>query len=194
MVRKKTPKKASVQVRPARLSDLAPAPYNPRTISEEALAGLRRSVSEFGIVQPIVVNKRTGHIVGGHQRAKVLEAEGVEETDVIEVDLPESREKALNVAMNSPHIAGEFSDDLGALLVQLEADDADLYEALRMSELEPPPVDLVDVVEVDLSEARDEFWISVRGPLPHQADALEILRDALGALPGVDVTFGIVER
>ena len=50
------------------------APYNPRTISDHDLASLGRSMQTFGVVEPIVVNTRTGRIVGGHQRVKAAEA------------------------------------------------------------------------------------------------------------------------
>ena len=85
-----------VRVETRRLADLVPAPYNPRAISDDALAGLGESIGRFGLVQPVIVNARTGRVVGGHQRLKVLQARGVEETDVVVVDLPEAEEKALN--------------------------------------------------------------------------------------------------
>ena len=47
---------------------LTPADYNPRTISEHQAEALKRSLDRWGFVEPIVANKRTGHIVGGHQR------------------------------------------------------------------------------------------------------------------------------
>ena len=47
------------------------APYNPRTISDHDLVALGRSMSEFGVVEPMVVNKRTGRIIGGHTGASV---------------------------------------------------------------------------------------------------------------------------
>ncbi|MFT5303833.1 MAG: ParB-like chromosome segregation protein Spo0J, partial [Mariniblastus sp.] len=83
-----------------RVSDLIPADYNPRDISETALQGLRNSVERFGLVEPIVWNKRTGKVVGGHQRLKVLQQMGELETQVAVVDLNETEEKALNVALN----------------------------------------------------------------------------------------------
>ncbi len=48
------------------------APYNPRAIGPEALAGLRTSLETFGDLSGIVVNRRTGHIVCGHQRLQAL--------------------------------------------------------------------------------------------------------------------------
>ncbi len=117
------------------LRELAPAPYNPRQISPEALAGLRGSVERFGLVEPIVFNRRTGRVVGGHQRLKVLEAMGETQTQVVVVDLPEAEEKALNVALNSPSIAGEFTPELHALIAEIEAALPDLAAALRFDDL-----------------------------------------------------------
>ena len=51
------------------------APYNPRTISDHDLVALGRSMTTFGVVEPVVVNKRTGRVVGGHQRVKAAEAQ-----------------------------------------------------------------------------------------------------------------------
>jgi DNA modification methylase len=126
---------ASVETRRMRLEDLRAAPYNPRRISDHALSGLSSSITRFGLVQPVIWNRRTGYVVGGHQRVKVLEAEGVESRDVIVVDLPEAEEKALNVALNSPAISGEFMEDLDALLAEIAAELPEAYEDLQLKEL-----------------------------------------------------------
>ena len=64
------------------LSTLKPAPYNPRKISDDAMGRLEKSVKEWGIVDPLIVNKATGYtIIGGHQRFKVLQKQGVETAD-----------------------------------------------------------------------------------------------------------------
>lgn len=119
-----------------RLEDLTPAPYNPRAISPEALAGLRASLERFGTVQPVIWNRQTGHVVGGHQRIKALQEMGDTETNVVVVDLPEIEEKALNVALNNPAIAGEFTADIHALLQELQTELPDLVAALRLDDLE----------------------------------------------------------
>jgi hypothetical protein len=64
------------EIREVDLEKLEPAPYNPREISSEASGRLSHSIGEFGLVEPIVWNERTGHVVGGHQRLKVLEQTG----------------------------------------------------------------------------------------------------------------------
>jgi DNA modification methylase len=101
------------------------APYNPRQISEHDLEALRRSLRFFGTVEPIVVNKRSDRIVGGHQRVKAAEAEGIERLPVVYVDLDDPSEKQLNLALNRIH--GEWDlDKLADVLSELAAVGADL--------------------------------------------------------------------
>ena len=61
----------------AQLAKMA-APFNPRRMQAHDLAALRRSLRRFGTVEPVIVNKRTDRIVGGHQRVKAAQAEGIE--------------------------------------------------------------------------------------------------------------------
>lgn len=98
------------------------AKYNPRKDlqpSDPEYRALKRSIETFGYVDPLIFNKRSGNLVGGHQRLKVLMHEfGVTELDVAVVDLPPAEEKALNVALNN--IAGEWDDSgLSAVLAEL---------------------------------------------------------------------------
>jgi DNA modification methylase len=112
---------AGLEVRVMKIAALTPAGYNPRTISEEAARGLRASLRRFGLVQPIVWNERTKRIVGGHQRVEALRALGRDDAQVVVVDLAEGEERALNVSLNNPNIAGEFTSDLQAILAELSA-------------------------------------------------------------------------
>ncbi|MGD9547802.1 MAG: site-specific DNA-methyltransferase [Candidatus Krumholzibacteriia bacterium] len=127
------PKTQQIEVKA--IADLEPAPYNPRRIHSEALAGLRQGIEKFGLVEPVVWNKRSGRVVGGHQRLKVLQAMGEAETQVVVVDLDEIEERALNVALNNPAIAGEFTADLHTLLAEITAAMPELAEALRFDDL-----------------------------------------------------------
>ncbi len=88
---------------------LNPAPYNPRADlkpGDPEYEKLLRSVEEFGYVEPIIWNERTGNIVGGHQRFKILRQLGYTQVQCVVLDIDDSREKALNVALNK--IGGEF--------------------------------------------------------------------------------------
>ena len=110
------------KVRPFRLNELNPAPYNPRKISDENLQGLQSSISRFNCVQLIIVNIRDGRnvIVGGHQRHRALSnLHGLDyEVDCVTVDLSEAEERLLNIALNNPEIQGEF--DFGKLAESIE--------------------------------------------------------------------------
>ena len=125
-----------VKMERRRLSELVPADYNPRQISDAALAGLSASIDRFGLVEPIVWNSRTKRVVGGHQRLRVLRARGDTETDVVVVNLSPAEEKALNVALNNPHIAGEFTDALVDLLLSIKQETPALYDVFLLAELE----------------------------------------------------------
>jgi hypothetical protein len=120
------------------VKDLKPAGYNPRKISKEKLAALKKSLEEFGDLSGIVYNTRTQTLIGGHQRIKNLDpawkivtkpqtdptgttAAGYIETPhgrltYREVDWPESKEKQANIAANKH--GGEFDDELLKNLVE----------------------------------------------------------------------------
>lgn len=121
------------------LSELNPAAYNPRKISDANLAGLRVSLEKFGLVQPIIVNIRDGRnvIIGGHQRFKLLAAEGISSAMCVTVDRSESDERLLNITLNNPAAQGEFIEDLDAYIDQLRnivGDDSAILD-LRIEEL-----------------------------------------------------------
>jgi ParB-like chromosome segregation protein Spo0J len=102
------------------LTDLIPAPWNPRRISEEQKSALAQSVQSFGLVEPIIWNQRSKRVVGGHQRIEALFHNGQTETDVVVVDLDDANEKALNLALNK--ISGEWDDQkLADLLREIRA-------------------------------------------------------------------------
>ncbi len=144
---------AGLRLEVHRVSDLHPAPYNPRTIDPEAMAGLRRSVKEFGLVEPIVWNRQTARVVGGHQRLQALSEMGVQETPVVVVDLDETREKALNLALNNSAIAGEFTPDVLGLVSLLEtALPPDLFAELRYDEIQ---VGKIEAPDVDSGDGHD---------------------------------------
>ena len=97
-----------------RLAEIVPAAYNPRvTLTEKDFEyqALRASIDEFGLVVPLIVNRQTGTLVSGHQRLNVMLAKGVEETEVVIVDMEPEKEMALCIAMNK--ITGDW--DYGKL-------------------------------------------------------------------------------
>ena len=79
------------------ISKLNPAEYNPRKNLQPGDAEyekLKRSMEQFGYVEPVVWNKTTGRVIGGHQRLKVLVDLGLKEVDCVVVEMDEEQEKA----------------------------------------------------------------------------------------------------
>lgn len=108
-----------------KISEITPAKYNPRRVSDEAMGRLTKSLAEFGNIQPITWNARTGNVVGGHQRLKVYQAMGKTEVEVWAIDLDEKKEKAANVALNK--LSGEFDMTLlKDLIEEIDTGDIDL--------------------------------------------------------------------
>ena len=107
---------------------LNPAAYNPRKDlkpGDREYEKLRRSIAEFGYVEPVIWNIQTGNVVGGHQRLKVLVDMGQTEIDCVVVDLDLRREKALNVALNK--IQGDWDEEkLASLMAEFDATDFDV--------------------------------------------------------------------
>jgi hypothetical protein len=108
------------QIETLHRSNLADAPYNPRVLSDAAKRKLRAGLKRHGMVTPITWNRRTGHIVGGHQRLHQLDTlAGTSnyELSVAVIDVDEPREKELNILMNNPTAQGDWDiTKLGELM------------------------------------------------------------------------------
>ena len=83
------------------ITDLIPAPYNPRQSTAKQEKHLKESLEKFGMVEPIIFNKQTGYIVGGHFRVRELKKLGIKEIECVIVDLNEADEKELNIRLNA---------------------------------------------------------------------------------------------
>ncbi len=107
---------------------LIPADYNPRKDlkpGDPEYEKLKRSLEEFGYVEPVIWNKTTSHVVGGHQRLKVLLDMGITEAECLVVEMDAEKEKALNVALNK--ISGDWDKDkLTLLIADLQGADFDV--------------------------------------------------------------------
>jgi DNA modification methylase len=141
------------------ISDLRPSEYNPRTIKPKALAGLQNSMTELGDISGVVFNVRSGNLVGGHQRTKILgnlsrceitKQPFTDETGTVshgylitsegtrfnyrEVDWDEIKERTANIEANNKHISGDW--DISGLADVLSSLDGQVdFEAFNFDEL-----------------------------------------------------------
>jgi DNA modification methylase len=149
-----------------KIIEISPSKYNPRTISDESMGRLTKSLAEFGNIQPITWNARTGNVVGGHQRLKVYQAMGKTEVEVWAVDLSEQKEKAANIALNK--LSGEFDMPmLKDILEEIDTGDLDMEVtgfamdeiAEMMESVHPIEEDEVPEVPVDAITKLGDLWL-----------------------------------
>lgn len=112
----------NIETRVVSIDKLNPSTYNPRvdlTESDAEYQHIKNSLESFGYLDPIVWNERTGNIISGHQRYKILVADGATELEVKVVDFDLETEKACNLAMNKA--TGLWDEEkLNALLLEME--------------------------------------------------------------------------
>ena len=154
---------------------LKPAKYNPRKDlkpGDPAYEKIKRSLHDFGYVDPVIWNEVTGNIVGGHQRYKVLTAEGATEIDCVVVHIEDPNdEKALNIALNKA--VGEWEPKaLADLLSDLQlagydvgatgfdaAEVADLFSNVHNKDVKEDDFDVDAAAEADAFVESGDIWI-----------------------------------
>lgn len=94
-----------IEISYEKISSLKPAKYNPRQMDPETEKNLSKSIRQFGITDPLIVNK-DGTIIGGHQRFSVAKKIGIKEIPIVRLNLDKKKEKILNLALNK--IQGDF--------------------------------------------------------------------------------------
>ncbi|MHB8276488.1 MAG: ParB N-terminal domain-containing protein [Candidatus Humimicrobiaceae bacterium] len=118
------PYKNKMEIKKIPISQINPAKYNPRIDLQPGdleYEKIKKSIDEFDLVEPLVWNKKTGNLVAGHQRLKILKDRGITEIEVSIVNLSEPREKALNIVLNKVDGAWDFPK-LTELLQELDTD------------------------------------------------------------------------
>lgn len=140
-------------VQEIKVDELNPAPYNPRVELEPGMPEwekLERSIKEFGNTEPIVWNKRTRNVVGGHQRLAVLKSLGYETVPCSVVDLDEHDEKLLNVALNKIKGRWDF-DKLEKMLRDFD------YEVASVTGFTPEEIAVLLADNDDLEFDTDDY-------------------------------------
>jgi len=137
-----------------KIDTLIPAKYNPRKAlkpGDAEFEKIKNSITEFGYVDPIIVNTDMT-IIGGHQRWSVLKTLGYTEVDCVVIEIDKTKEKALNIALNK--VTGEWNKELLADLIKdLQSLDYDV----SFTGFDPPEIDEL-FNEVHSKETKeDEF-------------------------------------
>ena len=143
-----------------KIDDLIFAEYNPRQLSKEQFKYLKDSLSRFGVVDPIIINKNSSRkniIIGGHQRCKVAKSIGIKSVPCLELDLTYDQERELNVRLNKN--TGEW--DFDALANNFDVED--LFEwgfdenDLNIDLVEEEKEGLIEELETIDNNTKKEF-------------------------------------
>ncbi|NLK93934.1 MAG: ParB N-terminal domain-containing protein, partial [Clostridiales bacterium] len=106
--------KTNYKIEYVNINNLKLSEYNPRIHDKSMLKQLEKSIKEFGLVDPVIVNsnpERMNILIGGHARVKACKNIGIKEVPVVYVNLDIEQEKLLNLKLNA--ISGEW--DFSAL-------------------------------------------------------------------------------
>lgn len=105
-----------------KIEKLKPAVYNPRQISKKDYNELKKSITKFGLVDPIIVNEYFTDdyyvVIGGHQRLKICKELGYTEIGCVILDLNKKDEKELNIRLNKN--IGQFDMDILSSFFDIE--------------------------------------------------------------------------
>jgi len=163
-----------MQIEKIKVELLLPAKYNPRKDlkpGDVEYEKLKRSIEKFGYVEPVIWNRQTGNVVGGHQRLKILIETGQTEIECVVVEMDEQKEKALNVALNK--VSGEWDiPQLTDLLKELDASDFDVsltgFDIAELNQLFGEPDTKED--DFDTEAALEE----IKTPITNKGDVWQL--------------------
>lgn len=174
---------------------LIPYARNSRTHSGEQVAQIAASIREFGFTNPVLIDA-DGGIIAGHGRVMAARRLSMTEVPCIRLGhLSEAQRRAYVIADNNIALNAGWDDamldaemdylllqgfDMHALGIQIQDDVDDMRSSPEITDFSAAPV-------------LDEFWISVRGPLVHQAKALQRLQEVMSELP-LDIELGTVTK
>lgn len=109
-----TSKYQNFEVKTISRSEIKNAEYNPRIMDKSAKKRLKEALKKHGLVSALTWNKRTGNLVGGHQRLEQLDSLENDKNyslTVCVIDVDEKEEATLNVHLNNPSIQGDWDLD-----------------------------------------------------------------------------------
>jgi ParB-like chromosome segregation protein Spo0J len=182
------------------LDRLRPNPENSRTHSAEQIELIASAIKQFGFTQPIVAVDEDGLILAGHARYLAARSISMPEVPVVPArGWTEDQKRAYLIADNALGDRSDWDDALLASAVAgLEENGFDTkalgLSAADLKRLKSDDDDDLTVHEVETSTVRDEFWVSIRGPLQHQAEVLRRMREATAEMSGVNVTLGTIGK
>lgn len=172
-----------MKIEKVNINELISPAYNPRDITPEEMEKLKTSITEFGYIDPLIVNEVNMHIVGGNQRYEALKELGYDEVDVVYVHEEDpNREKALNIALNK--ISGDWDEvKLNQIFTDMKLAGFDKVNLTGFEEYEIQELSFIndinydddfDLSDDDLSEDKEEEIKKEEVTCPYCNETFEI--------------------
>ena len=176
--------------------DLVPNPRNPRRHPEAQIEQLAASIRKFGQPKPVLARSDNRMLIAGHGVWESCQRAGLSKIKVMLWDVDQATADAFMVADNRhPENSRNDTDRIAELLREIDPSDLpaigftpdEVAELLRDEDEAA-----IEVFEIDTTAVADRFWLSVRGPLKDQAQALQRVQEVMRDLPEVEVELGTV--
>jgi len=178
------------------LTALLANPRNPRRHDEAQMQRLTAALLRFNQVKPILVRAANHMVVAGHGILEAAQRAGFSDIDVVLWDTDQKTADAYMLADNRlSDLSTHDGDRVADLLREINEMDwlaVGFNDKEAQALLDDAVADEIPVVEVETSEVQDRFWVSVRGPLASQAEALQRLKTVMREVPGITVELGTV--
>lgn len=171
-------------------------PENARLHPEKQIDLIAKSIRRFGFVSRLIA-RPDGQLIGGEATWMAARKAGLTEVPATLIDgLSEPQYRLLALALNKlPEGSAWDAERLSEQMRELLGAGEDLrligFTEKEMQDLTYDPEEL-EMFEVPTSAVEDQFWISIRGPLKHQAEAIKALQKACGGLPDVAIELGTI--
>ena len=148
-------------------SEINPADYNPRKLSDEARKKLKANIKANGLIGGLVYNEQTKNLVSGHQRLSIADEinkynhetkENDYEIKIEKISVDLKKEKELNIWFNSASVQGTYDyKKLALIFPDIDADLAGLDDVdLSMIEVELPDVPEVEIPSFEPQKEKAE--------------------------------------
>lgn len=130
-------------------SEIKPADYNPRVLTDEARKKLKANIKANGLIGGLVYNEQTKNLVSGHQRLSIADEinkynpetkENDYEIKLEQISVDLKKEKELNIWFNSASVQGTYDyKKLAQIFPDIDASLAGLDDVdISMIEIELP--------------------------------------------------------
>jgi ParB-like chromosome segregation protein Spo0J len=178
-------------------ASLVPNPRNPRKHPDEQIDRLVDSLRAHGQTKPLVARRENHMMIAGHGVLKAIGRLGWETVNVVLMDIDQPTADRIMLGDNRHSDLSSPDEERAAELLR-EIDEIDWLSVgyspdegkKLLADLDTEPL---VVREIETSTVADTFWISVRGPLVEQAEALQRIKALMGDMPQLTIVLGTTD-